>query len=90
MEIKSVPEFTKPQLEKELQYLKDPLRLAENTTSLLKNGEYEKAIEMVRLASRNTSCTVSWNHLIDYYMNRGETQKATKLYYEVRNYFISK
>ncbi|KAL8644092.1 MAG: hypothetical protein Q9210_007428, partial [Variospora velana] len=72
------------QLGKELVWLQDPVKLAENTIGLLRNDDHEKAIDTVRMASKNTSCTVSWNHLIDYDMSKGKVQKAVKIYNEVR------
>ena len=71
-------------LAKELQYLGDPLRLANNTLQLLKQpGQDEKALEMVRMASKSMRCTVSWNHLIDFYMNQGQVKQAMAMYYDV-------
>lgn len=70
-------------LEKELHYLPDPLRLAESTAKALAKGKHEKAVDLVRLASRNMACTVSWNHIINYYMGRSEPGIAIKLYNEV-------
>ncbi|KAI4121235.1 MAG: hypothetical protein LQ338_006475 [Usnochroma carphineum] len=71
-------------LDKELVWLQDPLKLAENTISLLRNNDDEKALETVRMASKRTPCTVSWNHIIDYEMSKGRCQKAVKIYNEVR------
>lgn len=68
---------------KELVWLQDPVKLAENTISLLRNDDHEKALDTVRLASKKESCTVSWNHLIDYDMSKGKVQKAVKIYNEV-------
>lgn len=73
----------KSRLEKELVWLQDPLKLAENTISLLKDNKSEKAIDIVRMASKNISCSVSWNHLIDYEMSKGSIHKAIKIYNEV-------
>ncbi|KAI4123442.1 MAG: hypothetical protein LQ341_007201, partial [Variospora aurantia] len=72
------------QLGKELVWLRDPVKLAENTIGLLRNDDHEKAIDTVRMASKNTSCTVSWNHLIDYDMSKGKVQKAVKIYNEMK------
>ena len=77
------PLLKKSHLAKELQFLQDPLRLAENTVSLLQRNEYDKSLEIVRLASKDISCTVSWNHLINYDMSKGDIRKAHKLYLEV-------
>ncbi|KAL8884829.1 MAG: hypothetical protein Q9215_007201 [Flavoplaca cf. flavocitrina] len=52
------------QLDTELVYLQDPLKLAENTIALLRNDDNEKAHDLVRRASKRIPCTVSWNHLM--------------------------
>ncbi|KAL8924429.1 MAG: hypothetical protein Q9208_004037 [Pyrenodesmia sp. 3 TL-2023] len=75
-------------LGKELVWLQDPLKLAENTISLLKDDKSAKAIDIVRMASKKASCVVSWNHLIDYEMSKGRAQKAVKIYNEVRKPII--
>ncbi|KAL8823712.1 MAG: hypothetical protein Q9170_008328 [Blastenia crenularia] len=72
------------QLGKELLYLQDPLKLAENTIGLLRNDDDEKALEIVRMASKRSSCTVSWNHIIDYNMAKGRVQQAVKIYNEMK------
>lgn len=73
----------KKHLDRELVWLQDPLKLAENTIGLLRDNDDEKAIEIVRMASKKAPCTVSWNHLIDYEMSKGRVQKAVKIYHEV-------
>lgn len=74
--------FDKKSLELELQYLKDPLRLANHTLGLLQSDKNEKAAALVRLASKNVLCTVSWNHLIGYEMSKGKVNRAVKLFNE--------
>ncbi|KAL8723758.1 MAG: hypothetical protein Q9225_000053 [Loekoesia sp. 1 TL-2023] len=72
------------QLEKELLYLRDPLDLAENTIGLLRKDDAEKALNMVRMASKWSRCTVSWNHLIDYEMSKGRFVEAMSRYNEMK------
>ncbi|KAL8733436.1 MAG: hypothetical protein Q9166_002062 [cf. Caloplaca sp. 2 TL-2023] len=74
----------KRNLDRELLYLRDPLKLAENTIALLRNNDNEKALELVRMASKKIQCTVSWNHLVDYEMSKGRIQKAVKIYNEMK------
>ena len=76
-------QFKRTELEQELRYLRDPLKLAENTVSLLRQDDHKKALELVRIASRTMACTVSWNHIIDYDMGRGKVSAAIKTYNEV-------
>ncbi|KAL8804837.1 MAG: hypothetical protein Q9182_002331 [Xanthomendoza sp. 2 TL-2023] len=72
------------QLDRELVFLQDPLKLAENTIDLLRKDDNDKALEMVRIASKHTACTVSWNHVVDYEMSKGRIQKAVKIYNEMK------
>ena len=66
-------------LQKELRFLKDPLKLAEHTVRLLHRGETEKAYELVKLSSKSLACTVSWNHLMDYEMAKGSAANAMRM-----------
>ena len=71
-------------LKKELQYLGDPLKLADNTLHLLQQpGQHGKAGEMVKMASKSMQCTVSWNHMIDFYMNHKRPLLAMSTYHDV-------
>lgn len=76
-------EFKRTELEQELRYLKDPVKLADHTVSLLRQDDHDKALEIVRMGSKRMACTVSWNHLVDYEMSKGRVNRATKLYNEV-------
>ena len=73
-------------VKKELQYLKDPLALADRVRSLLKDADAPdpaKAYSMVRIASRSLLCTVAWNHVMDFEMSKGRLSQALKAYNEV-------
>ena len=59
------------------------MSLAEHTVKLLREDDFQKALEIVRLASKDVECTVSWNHLIDYEMSKARVSNAVKLYNEV-------
>lgn len=83
-ELSRVPQFDRATLEKELRYLQDPLKLADHTITLLKKNDYHKALELVRMSSRNMACTVSWNHLLDYEMYKGRVSNAMKIYNDVQ------
>ena len=75
--------FEKKSLKEELRWLRDPLKLAERVVALLRKDEFQKALELVRLASKDIQCTVSWNHLVDYEMSKGRVTNASKIYNEV-------
>lgn len=81
--VKALELRNKKRLERELLYLQDPLNLAQNTVTLLRNDDRDKALAIVRMASKSTPCTVSWNHLIDYEMSKGRVERAEKIYNEV-------
>lgn len=68
---------------KHLTYLKDPLKLADFVLRALRNDEFENTIMVVRAASKNIQCIVSWNHLIDWQLSKGRMNAAIKLYNEV-------
>lgn len=70
---------------KELQYLKDPLVLADHVRQYLREDEFDKTLALVRAASKDVQCTVSWNHLIDYELSKGRMNAAIKTYNEVRS-----
>lgn len=69
---------------KHLQYLKDPLKIAEHVLATLAKDRYDEALLLVRTASRDTNVTVSWNHLIDYLMKQQRLNAAIKLYNEMK------
>ncbi len=64
------------------------MKLANHTVKLLQGDDFEKALEIVRLASKNVECTVSWNHLIDYDMSKARVTNAVKLYNEASSYLV--
>ena len=80
--------YKKSNLELELRWLKDPVRLADHTVKLLRQDDFAKALEIVRLASKDVECTVSWNHLIDYEMSKARVSMAVKLYNEVSSCLV--
>lgn len=77
-----VESYKKSNLQLELRWLKDPVKLADHTVKLLREDDLTKAIELVRLASKDVECTVSWNHLIDYEMSKARVAAAVKLFNE--------
>lgn len=71
------------QVRLEFKYLKDPLELGNRVRKVLREGDTEKAYEMVRQASKGMDCTVAWNHVLDYEMSRSRVSYALKAYNEV-------
>lgn len=70
-------------LRKELIYLKDPLKLAEAVRTHLREDNFAAAEELVKAASKDVLCTVSWNHLVDYLLSKGKISAAIKTYNDV-------
>ncbi|KAI1484044.1 hypothetical protein F4774DRAFT_364495 [Daldinia eschscholtzii] len=69
---------------KQLQYLKDPLHIAEYVKKTLAKDRFDDALLVTRKASRDTKVTVSWNYLIDYQMQEGRLHAGIKLYNEMK------
>lgn len=80
--------YKRSNLELEVRWLKDPVKLAEHTVKLLREDDPQKALAIVRLASKDVECTVSWNHLIDYEMSKARVANALKLYNDVSSYLV--
>lgn len=68
---------------KELQYLPDPLKLADHVRGVLKKGDVEKALGLTRIASKDMECIVSWNHIIGHLLAEKQVNAALKIYNEV-------
>ncbi|KAI9721127.1 MAG: hypothetical protein M1812_002608 [Candelaria pacifica] len=71
-------------LEQELRYLKDPMKLADHIRYTLRDENPEKSVELVRMASKDMQCTVSWNHIVDFQMTFGRVNAALKTYNEMK------
>lgn len=61
----------------------DSYILSKEIKMLLNRGNITNAIIKVRNHNQNVSCTVSWNHIIDYCMNNGRVNLAFKYFNEV-------
>ena len=70
-------------VEKELSYLGDPLKLANQVCKLLVQDKFDDAELLVQTASKHHPCTVSWNHLINWQLSKGKVNDALKTYNEV-------
>ncbi|KAI2636368.1 hypothetical protein GGS26DRAFT_548811 [Hypomontagnella submonticulosa] len=69
---------------KQLQYLKDPLHIADYVRKTLAKGNFEEAAMVTRNASKDMKVTVSWNHLIDHQLQHDRLHAAIKLYNEMK------
>lgn len=70
---------------KQLWYLQDPLKLAQHIRKTLRDDDIEIAQALVQGASKYMQCTVSWNHLIEWYLNKGKIKYAFRIYNEVKH-----
>jgi pentatricopeptide repeat protein len=67
---------------RELQWLKDPLEVANFVKKELGKDKGREMLQLVRMASHSMQCVVSWNHLIDYYCAKERVSEALKVYNE--------
>ncbi|KAK3724142.1 hypothetical protein LTR37_001264 [Vermiconidia calcicola] len=68
----------------ELKYLTDTFKLAEHVQYTLRCEKPEKALDLCRLASKKQEVIVSWNHCIDWHIQRGKVDDAMKIYNEMK------
>ncbi|KAJ2906768.1 uncharacterized protein MKZ38_010759 [Zalerion maritima] len=70
---------------KAINYHKDPYTVAQYVQSVLKQGRYNEAVEVVKQAtSKGMDVVVSWNHLIDYNMANNHSRVALKLFTDLK------
>ncbi|KZF22745.1 hypothetical protein L228DRAFT_135187 [Xylona heveae TC161] len=72
------------ELQRRISFMKDPLVLADYVRKAIERGQWTTAVETVRLASKQMSCTVSWNHLINEQFVRGRGHEAFRIYNEMK------
>ncbi|EAL93374.1 hypothetical protein KXX35_004551 [Aspergillus fumigatus] len=72
-------------VKKELQWLQDPKALADRVAKILQADDFALAVAIVRGAEKqNMECSVGWNHLLEYCMNKKQPKAAWKLYNEMK------
>lgn len=68
-----------------LRYLQDAYTIGKTVEAMLKkDGKFDEALQLTRVASKDHKVVVSWNHLIDYQMRQQRLTGAIKLFNEVR------
>ncbi|KUJ19944.1 uncharacterized protein LY89DRAFT_779820 [Mollisia scopiformis] len=77
-------DITDREMSLHLKYLRDPIKLAEFVRDTLRHDNYDLAQKVVNEASSRTSCTVSWNHIIEWQLSRGRMNAAIKCYNEMK------
>ncbi|TAQ86785.1 hypothetical protein B7494_g4900 [Chlorociboria aeruginascens] len=83
-ENKKEDSISKYAIEQHLKYLTDPLKLADYIRKILRDDGFPTAQAIVRAASKSMSCTVSWNHLIDWQLSREKMNAALSTYNEMK------
>ncbi|TID25362.1 mitochondrialpentatricopeptide repeat-containing protein 2, partial [Venturia nashicola] len=71
-------------LKRELPWLKDPSKLLERVIALLDQGNQFKALELVRMASREGQVAICWNRIIQHLLLLGRATEALKVYNEMK------
>lgn len=74
---------TDSDIRQHLSYLNDPLKLADFVRQTLRKDDFDFAQELVRAASKNNLCVVSWNHLVEWQLSRGKLNAAISTFNEV-------
>lgn len=69
---------------KELEWLPDRVKLAEHVHYVLRCNDPEKALNLCRLASKKEEVIVSWNHVVDWFMQKNRVAEALKTYNEMK------
>ncbi|ODQ53881.1 hypothetical protein SAICODRAFT_70578 [Saitoella complicata NRRL Y-17804] len=64
--------------------LTDSYFLSERVQRLLKNGREQDAINLIRMATNETSCTVSWNLILQECLKKGAVTAAFKYFNEMK------
>ncbi|KAF2263730.1 pentatricopeptide repeat protein-like protein [Lojkania enalia] len=72
------------QRKKELQYLTDPLELANFVKRQLRKDKVMEMLQLVRMASHSMQCIVSWNHIIDHLLYKEKVAQALKVYNDMK------
>ncbi|OJD12012.1 hypothetical protein AJ78_07329 [Emergomyces pasteurianus Ep9510] len=79
------PTVSKKAIDIELEWARDRVVLSNRVTQILKKGDLEKAVTLVRAAqSRGYDCMVAWNVLFDHEMKNDRPVAAFKLYNDMK------
>ncbi|KKY29159.1 putative pentatricopeptide repeat protein [Phaeomoniella chlamydospora] len=79
------PDGAQYNLFSELDYTRDPMKVASIVRRGLMDGQEDQAIEITRALGRmGVRNAVCYNHVIDFYMERGEPKKAMDVYQDMK------
>ncbi|BDD56050.1 hypothetical protein MAP00_001530 [Monascus purpureus] len=69
----------------ELKWMKNRRDISDRVAKMLRSGQIALAAELVRTAQkRGMECTVAWNHLMTFSMEKGEPLAAFKFYNDMK------
>ncbi|KAK7398338.1 hypothetical protein QQX98_012293 [Neonectria punicea] len=71
-------------VKKNLPYLDDPWKLGQYVNDALAKDRYDEALLLTQKASNKDQVVVSWNHLINYLLEKQQLRNAVKLYNEMK------
>ncbi|KAF4460176.1 Pentatricopeptide repeat-containing [Fusarium albosuccineum] len=71
-------------VKKQLQYMDDPWKIGQYVEQALARDRYDEALLLTQTASRSHQVVVSWNHLINYTLEKQQLHKAVKLYNDMK------
>ncbi|KPM46178.1 hypothetical protein AK830_g334 [Neonectria ditissima] len=71
-------------VKKNLPYLEDPWKLGQYVNDALAKDRYDEALLLTQKASAKDQVVVSWNHLINYQLEKQQLRNAVKLYNEMK------
>ena len=90
--------LTEGEIKRELEYLKDPLKIADEVRRRLRNlngnipdeakNQLNRIKQLVRAASKELECVVSWNHIINHEFLQRRPNAALKAFNEVSPQFV--
>ncbi|KAK0099992.1 hypothetical protein ONS95_013190 [Cadophora gregata] len=75
---------TESDIRHHLSLLNDPLKLADFVRQTLRKDDFAFAEEIVRAASKNTLCVISWNHLVEWQLSKGKMKAAISTFNEMK------
>ncbi|KLJ12229.1 hypothetical protein EMPG_12710 [Blastomyces silverae] len=79
------PTVSKKAIDIELEWARDRVALSNRVKQILKKGDFEKAVALVRTAQlRGYDCMVAWNELLDHELKNDKPVAAFKLYNDMK------
>ncbi|KAF4971237.1 hypothetical protein FZEAL_9896, partial [Fusarium zealandicum] len=71
-------------VKKQLEYMDDPWKIGKYVEKALAKDRYDEALLLTQMASRDQQLVVSWNHLINYMLEKQQLRQALKLHNDMK------